>query len=45
MSLLIGITGSNTFDLTEYHTVESVDVDDNKYKRKNPLAMISKWAR
>ena len=30
-----------------YHisTVETVDVDDDKYKRKSPLAMIVKWGR
>lgn len=29
----------------EYHVVESLDTDDNKYKRKSPLAMLAKWAR
>ena len=31
--------------LSEYLAVESLDNDDNKYKRKSPMAMLAKWAR
>lgn len=29
----------------DYEAVAIADVDDNKYKRKSPLTMLSKWAR
>ena len=39
-------TKLNVYDNPDYQVADNIiDVDDDKYKRKSPLAMIVKWGR